>query len=380
MAELFTLSASGFTSGVNAAMASLPGRPQPPIMGAMVIDTDADHRGVTFSTYDWDKSTSAVALAASTAAGQRIAVSGRLLAQVAKVLPKSRECQASTDGGILTLASGRTVFTLPLMDVRDYPTIPATDDVVGEVDGVAFADAVARVARAAAKEDAARSVKGCVSLVSDGSTLTLTALQEFQVNTIELPWEPCEGRSVDVRIAADEIATAIKPMSGASTIELRQSDRVTLFGFSAQDIDATVSVFDGPYPKWQRLFPNHYDTAVDVGPEFIDAIKRAATVAEAKAPLAVIDFTEGGATITVAGSIVDEAPLDEFLGEPRQFGVNPTRMLDALQDVPSSRVRLGFDKVITRPMVLHEYVGGGLSGDPADECGAYRGLLMGIRL
>lgn len=380
MTALFAAPARDLIAGITAALASLPGRPQPAIMGAMVIDADDD--GVTFATYDWDKSTRARIFATAIEPG-RVAVSGKLLAQVAKVMPK-QPVTAEVVGSALSVLAGRTKFTLPLMPITEYPTIPAVDEIIGDVVGDVFVDAVSRVARSAAKESSARTVKGCVSIVSDGASLTLTALDGPSLASVELPWKPVEGAVVDVRIAADEILTALKPMSDSDTISVRRSSRSTLFGFSASTgltyVTSTVSIFDGPYPQWRGLFADSYSTVVEVSAEFIAAAKRVAAVTESTA---VVAFTEDGATITVDGAIVDHVEIDGFDGQPREFHVGPARLLDSLQSVPGTgRLRLGFVSETLgppRPMALHEYVGGDLIAGPVPEPVGYRALLMGIR-
>ena len=76
---------------ITAGLASLPGRPLSPILGAAVIELDPSENVIEVATYDYDRSTIATLTLSDNAAitiSARLAVSGRLLGTVAKALPK----------------------------------------------------------------------------------------------------------------------------------------------------------------------------------------------------------------------------------------------------------------------------------------------------
>ncbi|MGW8768675.1 hypothetical protein ACWGN5_40120 [Streptomyces sp. NPDC055815] len=77
-------------------------------------------------------------------------VPGRLLADITAALRD--DVYLDLDGTRLTLPTGSARFTLPLLSLGEYPTLPEPGDVTGTLPAPTFAEAVARSpARSAAR-------------------------------------------------------------------------------------------------------------------------------------------------------------------------------------------------------------------------------------
>lgn len=331
----FTAQPDGFAAAVSAALASLPARPQPPILGAIMIETGDD--AVAFSTYTWDHSTTAHAAATITKPG-RVAVSGRLLSTIAARLPK-RELTAQVVGNRLQISSGKTEFTLPMMDVDEYPTIPVADEIVGIVDADAFISAVRGVARTAQKEDAARTALGAIELSTDGDELTITAVNRKRMATVEMPWI-ASSKPLDALVHAADLASICKALEGSTELEIRTSASgglVTLVGVQGR---STLSTFDDRFPNWPDLFPSEVATIARVGGEFFAALERVAALAT-DSYFAEIALVDDVATLRIEGTITDECEI-ELLGAGIEFAVNPSNLIDGIAAVGSDEISLTF--------------------------------------
>lgn len=364
---------------VAAASTSLPSRPNPPIMGALLIETDQNASTLTLSSYDYNQASRATVTAAAVEADARIAVSGKLLGQVVKVAPKREPLVLDLGPSALVIRAGKTEFTLPLMDVEDYPDLPTVDGedtLAGRVDSTELIDAIARAGVAAEKSSDANTVRNCVSIVAkEGRVLSVTALHSKMVATTTVDWEP-EG-DLDVRIVADELSSVLRAFTDGQITIRTKGGLVGLSGAVGDDlrVTSTVSVFDMPYPDWPKLFAMDFATAVDVGDDFAEAVRRASVVAGTA--LLRLAITAGSIGLSVDGALVDEvAPLG-FDGEPVKFNVNPEALRQLLA-VVGDKVRLRFTGAPITPMHLGPIDGGPDARAPLSD-GGTQCVLMGIR-
>ena len=359
------ITVADLAAAVSAGLASLPARPQPAIMGAARIDTSECDSTLSIASFDWDSSTTATMSAVDVAQTVHIAVSGRLLAQVVKVAPKRAPLILELDEhALLRIIAGKTVFTLRLMDVDDYPAIPVVDgddSLVGTVDAATLRAAIDRAATATVKDGDARSTAHCVSIVDEsGDALGITGLQPKMVVTTLVDWTPQPG-GLDVRIIADELTAILAPFDGGEITIRTNGGLVGLSGATGDDlrIASTCSTFDMPYPAWRKLFTRFESASVlDVGDEFAEAVRRCATLAGAKLPQMRMQADAGTITLTVDGALVDKvAPLG-FDGEPVDFTVNPLALRDLTATI-GDKVRLRFQRAANRPAHI-----GPIEGEP----------------
>ena len=379
------ITVADLAAAVSAGLASLPARPQPAIMGAARIDTSECDSTLSIASFDWDSSTTATMSAVDVAQTVHIAVSGRLLAQVVKVAPKRAPLILELDEhALLRIIAGKTVFTLRLMDVDDYPAIPVVDgddSLVGTVDAATLRAAIDRAATATVKDGDARSTAHCVSIVDEsGDALGITGLQPKMVVTTLVDWTPQPG-GLDVRIIADELTAILAPFDGGEITIRTNGGLVGLSGATGDDlrIASTCSTFDTPYPAWRKLFTGFESASVlDVGDEFAEAVRRCATLAGAKLPQMRMQADAGTITLTVDGALVDKvAPLG-FDGEPVDFTVNPLALRDLTATI-GDKVRLRFQRAANRPAHIGPIEGEPDIGAPLpDADNTTECLLMGI--
>ena len=379
------ITVADLAAAVSAGLASLPARPQPAIMGAARIDTSECDSTLSIASFDWDSSTTATMSAVDVAQTVHIAVSGRLLAQVVKVAPKRAPLILELDEhALLRIIAGKTVFTLRLMDVDDYPAIPVVDgddSLVGTVDAATLRAAIDRAATATVKDGDARSTAHCVSIVDEsGDALGITGLQPKMVVTTLVDWTPQPG-GLDVRIIADELTAILAPFDGGEITIRTNGGLVGLSGATGDDlrIASTCSTFDTPYPAWRKLFTRFESASVlDVGDEFAEAVRRCATLAGAKLPQMRMQADAGTITLTVDGALVDKvAPLG-FDGEPVDFTVNPLALRDLTATI-GDKVRLRFQRAANRPAHIGPIEGEPDIGAPLpDADNTTECLLMGI--
>ncbi|MDF3280868.1 DNA polymerase III subunit beta [Gordonia sp. N1V] len=371
---IITVNPKEFAAAVATVATSVPGRPAIPILGAVVLEPT--EKRLRLSSYDFEQSTR-VECDATTEDPKRVAVSGRLLQTIAKVLPVRRDVEITLapNGSRLVVASGATEFTLPTLEVEDYPELPTAPVAVGSVETSVLADAIVRAGHAAEREEGTMRTKtNCVQLVGLGDgTMTVTAVSHHRLATVDVPWTPeaADSDPIAFLVPAGQL-TALARTWESQTSALRTNAAQSVFGVSETGHETTSSVLDDQFPNWERLLPKQYAATVVVDPaEIAEVLDRAAKVAE-KAPFIDMNFEEDTAEIVVDDSIRDSFDITMHGDQSLAFRVNAGLLLESLRTVGGSRVTLAFDAT-RRMVVLHADE---VEDGPAPSTG-YRVVVMG---
>ena len=160
---------------------SLPSRPSVPILAGLMIKADVN--GVSMSSFDYETS-ARVQVAADVMDEGEALVSGRLLADIAKSLP-NRPVDFSSDAIRAELVCGPARFTLQMLPVSDYPTLPEMPTATGEVASDVLAHAIAQVVVAAGRDELLPVFTG-VRLEINGDNLSLLATDRYRMALKEL--------------------------------------------------------------------------------------------------------------------------------------------------------------------------------------------------
>lgn len=366
-----SIKVADLAEAVAAASTSLPSRPNPPIMGALLIETDQNASTLTLSSYDYDRASRATVTAAAVEADARIAVSGKLLGQVVKVAPKREPLVLDLGPSALVIRAGKTEFTLPLMDVEDYPDLPdmADAEILGRADAATLAAAVALVDVAADKSGDAPNITQVIMLEAHGNTLTLAATDRFTLATTDVPWSSSVSPSWDLRLKADELVAATGVFTDGNVTVRRAGGMVSLSAAVGEElhVDSVLSVFDCALPQWRGLLDYPVNTTIEAGTaELVEVARRA--IAVTNTPGMMLKIAAAGIDVTVGAALIDGVELESFDGEPIDYLINQTYLRNALSALGASTVRITLSAV-GRPITISD----AYASNPA------RILVMGIR-
>jgi DNA polymerase-3 subunit beta len=379
----FRVERDALADGVAWVARSLPARPPVPVLGGVLLEanTGADAgQALTISGYDYEVS-ARVAVDAQINSGEhegnRVLVSGRLLADITKSLPP-HPVDVVVDGSRATITCGSARFSLPTMPVEDYPKLPEMPQLAGSVRPDVFAEAVSQVAVAAGKDDTLPMLTG-IRLEINGPKLTMAATDRFRLAVRELEWEPGDaGINTAVLVPARTLADAAKTLAGREPVQLALADGDGMLGLSGNGRRSTTRLLDAEFPKYRQLLPTEHTSAVilELAP-LVEAIKRVSLVADRGAQVRM-EFTEGSLRLTAGGD--DEGSAEEHLpaeldGEPLTIAFNPSYLLDGLNSLHTERAHLAFTTP-NRPALARPVSDSDQPGAPA----AYLHLLMPVRL
>ena len=361
---------------------SLPARPPMQVLLGLLLEAGDD--GLSVSGFDYEVS-SRVTVPVQTAEAGRVLVPGRLLSEIVRSLPP-QPVDLRLDGGRVVLTCGAARFTLPTMQVDDYPSLPDMPGTAGTLESDVFAAAVAQVALAAGRDDTLPVLTG-VRVEIEGETLTLAATDRYRLAVRTLPWRPAEpGLSTTALVPARTLADTAKALTAGPEVTVALATGSAgegMVGFEGAGRRATSRLLEGEFPKYRSLLPSESSAVAEVSTApFVEAVKRVALVAERNTPVR-LGFSADGLVLEAGGS--DQAQASEQLacaweGEPMQIAFNPGFLLDGLSAVGAhgegDTTTLSFTGP-TRPAVLTgKRQPDAAPGDVAD----YRYLLMPVRL
>ncbi|MEV4640873.1 DNA polymerase III subunit beta [Actinoplanes sp. NPDC049548] len=356
---------------------SLPSRPSVPVLaGVMLRVTDGR---LHVSGFDYEVS-SQVSVEVQADADGAALVSGRLLAEITKALP-AKPVDIAAVGSHLELVCGSARFTLPVMPVEDYPTLPEMPSSAGTVDAQAFAVAVAQVAVAAGRDETLPMMTG-VRIELNGSTMAMLATDRYRLAMRELEWNPDDPDiSLNALVPAktlNDTAKALGPIGGAVTLALAQGNAGEgMIGFAGGTRRTTSRLLDGAnYPPVRSLFPASHNAEARVTVSaLVEVVRRVALVAERTTPV-LLSFGEDGLVVEAGGT--EEARASEameatFTGEPLTIGFNPQYLIDGLQNLGAPTAVLSFVDAF-KPAVISP------AGEDGEIVPGYRYLIMPIRV
>lgn len=386
----FQVAKDDLASAVAWVARNLSSKPTQPVLRAMLIT--ADDEGLEFAGFDYEVS-SKVRVPAEVKQPGRIAVAGKLIADITATLP-NKPVDVFVEGSTVQLVCGTSRFELPSIPLDDYPPLPALPAVTGAINPALFQGAVTQVAAAAGKDDALPMLTG-VFMEINGEEVTLTATDRFRLALRRFNWTP-----VTPDAQAKLLIPAKNLLENARTLETNSTEPVEiavgtgesigeegLFGIHVDSRQTTTRMLDADFPNVNPLLPKQHKSmaSVEISP-LLDAIRRVSLVAERNAQIRMI-FSRNELTLSAGGNDAGHAeesiPCAFTSDEPLLIAFNPAFLRDGLNVIRTDRVVFGFTEasrpaiLIPEPEALREADADGMFPTPETD---FTYLLMPVRL
>ena len=329
---------------------NLPNRPSVPILAGLLLKAEGER--LMLSSFDYETSAK-VSIPAQVMDDGEALVSGKLLAEIVRSLP-AQPITVEADEAKATVTCGPASFTLQLLPVGDYPSLPPMPKTTGHVAADEFARAVDQVVVAAGKDELLPIYTGVRIELNDG-TLSLLATDRYRMALKEMPWKPAakkvDGAAiVPARVLRDTARSMA--VNGDIALSLASEDtNESLIGFDADGRELTTRLLDGEFPKFRHLLDVQANVSVRVKTEDIAAAtRRVKLVAERNTP-ARMNITDEAITLDAATG--DQAHASETVeavvtnhtdGEMPLVaaGFNPHYLEDALGALSAPYVLFSF--------------------------------------
>jgi DNA polymerase-3 subunit beta len=297
-----------------------------------------------------------------------VVLPGRTLVDIARLLPgEDVTIEHRAAESVVHVASGSASYTLHTYNAEDFPRLPEVGDAqTFSVDREALLETIARVARAASRDEA-RPVLTGVLVQFTGDKLVMAATDSYRLAVKETPLTS-PAPELEAIVPSRALQELSRVAGDGEEIAVGVQENQVLF--SVGGVWLTTRRIDGQFPNYRQLLPETFEHELTVARgELLDVVRRAAVMIQRATPLQ-LRFADGEVTVVArtheVGESKESMPV-AYNGEPLEIGFNAEFLREGLESVEGDDVRL---KLISplRPTVL------------TDEGEDFTYLVMPIRL
>lgn len=336
----FQVNKDVLSEAVSFAVRILPLKNKQQILSGILIEADAN--ALRFSVFDYEVSAQAEVVAKVEVSG-RILVSSKFLSDIAARLPNA-PVEFEADGTKLLLTCGSSKFTLPLMDVEAYPTLPELPAVNGTISGDTFGDAVAQVAMAASKEEIPAWMTG-VLIETSPTQIAFTATDRYRVALKEIDWTSNTTGDLSALVPAKTLQEIAKTFANQSeiSIAIKSDEDRGMIAFKANNRSVTTQLIKEAARPVRGYFPSTSDNySIVATQDLIDSTRRVALVLD-KQPALKYSFTDSSVQLEANESAqASENVSAELTGKEIVVMLKPQFLIDALGACHTEFVKIAF--------------------------------------
>jgi len=300
-----------------------------------------------------------------------ITVGARQLYEIVKGLGGEEVRLQRTEQNWLRIESGKTEFKVVGMSDRDFPKLPAVEDVEGSKVEVAVLSEMIAKTIISISQDETRPHLASVLFESDGENATMVSTDGHRLSKVScaMPDGPKLPAGVLLpRKGIAEIRRALEGTSGQSQIGVDQG----VFVLKLADLVLSVKLGEGMFPPYDQVIPKDNDKKLVVErEELLEALRRVSIIASDKTWGIRFSLDKGRLSLEADNPDLGnaKATIDvAYKGSALQIGFNARYFIDLLAEMGSKEVsvELGgdLDPALVKP------------GDGSD----YLGVIMPMRL
>jgi DNA polymerase III subunit beta len=281
-------------------------------------------------------------LEAEVEGGGAVVVPGRLLVDLARLLPEGGvTLEHRPEEAVLEVTGGPSVSRLHTYSAEDFPKLPDAESAqTFAVDRAAFLETVAKVARASSRDES-RPVLTGILVRFEGGRLVMAATDSYRLSVKETELEAAEAQELEAIVPARALAELSRIAADADELQVGVQENHVVF--SAGGVWLTTRRIDGQFPNYKQLIPETFEHEVTLPrEEFLEVVRRTSVMAQRNSPIR-LRFAEGEVTVSAQTQDVGEAretlPI-AFTGEELEIGFNPEFLRDGVESVDSDEVQL----------------------------------------
>ena len=285
--------------------------------------------------------------AASLGAGKddtAITVNARKLIDILRSLPDT-EVGISLASKKLTIAAGKSRFSLQTLGPEEFPTVAPSDAVSATLSMPQrqLKHLLAMVHFAMAQQDIRYYLNGLL-LVVDGSAVRVVATDGHRLAYCAADTGTELGRHdvIVPRKTVTELQRLLNDSDEPVSIDIAPNQIRFRFG----QVELLSKLVEGKFPDYQRVIPQEYRKAIVLERlTFGDALKRASILTSDKFKGVRFTLTQDALKVQTTNAEQEEAveELDvAYSGEPLDIGFNVTYLLEVLDNLKTESVTCEF--------------------------------------
>jgi len=338
-----------------------------PILANVLIRKQGGH--TEFTTSDLEIQVRTAAELGGDEGAFSTTVGARKMIDILRTLPTDQVVTLSAAQNKLTLAGGKSRFTLQTLPAEDFPLVQESAEfgpsfsvpqktLKGLIDQVHFAMAVHDI----------RYYLNGILFVAEGRTLTLVATDGHRLALaqatldVEMPkQEVILPRKTVLELqrllkSEKDDKSAPKDAEGnveESRIEMRFADNQAKFSFGGMEF--VTKLVEGKFPDYNRVIPKNHRNHVTLGrAPLLASLQRAAILTSEKFKGVRINFEPGTLRIAASNAEQEEAKEEleiDYGGDAIEIGFNVTYLIDVLANASTEMVMLSLQDANSSALV-----------------------------
>jgi len=281
-----------------------------------------------------------------------VVVPGRLLLELARLLPESEvTVEHKQEEATVEIRCGTASYRLHTYNAEDFPRLPETQGIeFHDVDRETLLETVGRVSRSASRDESRPVLTGVLMRFEPGK-LVMAATDPYRLSVKETTLEGSVPE-LEAIVPARALGELTRIAAEGEKLSLGVHENQVVFGTG--DAWLTSRRIDGQFPNYKQLVPEAFEHEVALPrEELLDVVRRVSVMAQRNSPLR-LRFAEGELTVSAQTQDVGEAHESlpaSFGAEALEIGFNAEFLRDGIDSVAGEQVRL---KLISplRPAVL----------------------------
>lgn len=330
-----------------------------PVLSNVRIEALGD--GISFKATDMDTEITEITDAKIIEQGATTAPA-HMLYDIVRKLSDSTEVELAfpDEKGQLSIASGRSKFSLSTIAVEDFPVISGdslpTNFAMAKEE---LKDVIDRTQFAVSTEETRYYLNGLyVHAKTEGETkvLRIVATDGHRLACVESPLPAGAENMAGVIIPRKTIAEIRKLLDDSKSETVAVSLSENKIRFVLEDVTLTSKLIDGTYPDYERVIPTDNDKVLELGvKELASAVDRVSVVAERTRAIKMITAKNHVVLTTSSpdlGSALEELEA-KYDHEALEVGFNFRYLLDILNEIKGENVEISFSDG-SSPSIIHD--------------------------
>lgn len=325
------------------------------------VRIEALNDGISFKATDMDTEITEITDAKITEQGATTAPAHMLYDIVRKLSDGSEvELTFPDEKGQLSIASGRSKFSLSTIAVEDFPVISAdslpTNFAMPKED---LKDVIDRTQFAASTEETRYYLNGLyIHAKTEGETkvLRIVATDGHRLACVESPLPAGAEKMAGVIVPRKTVAEIRKLLDDTESENVSISLSDNKIRFTLEDVTLTSKLIDGTYPDYERVIPTDNDKVLELDvKELSSAVDRVSVVAERTRAIKLITGKNHVVLTTSSpdlGSALEELEA-KYESEALEVGYNFRYLLDILAEIKGETVKISLSDA-SSPSVIHD--------------------------
>jgi DNA polymerase III subunit beta len=273
-----------------------------------------------------------------------LTVGARKLIDILKSLPADQVVTLSSAANKLTLAAGKSRFTLQTLPAEDFPLVNESVDfgptfavpqkvLKGLINQVHFAMAVHDI----------RYYLNGILFIAEGKTLTLVATDGHRLGLAQAQLEAELPSKQEVILPRKTVLELQRLLEDAdSSIDMRFANNQAKFAFAGMEF--VTKLVEGKFPDYNRVIPKNHKNSIVLGrAALLASLQRAAILTSEKFKGVRVNVEPGLLKIASSNAEQEEAKEEieiDYNGDAIEIGFNVTYLIDVLANSSLEMVKL----------------------------------------